>query len=51
MGENKNSKENKSNADRFVVLDTKMYYRVNVMCGTTPGIRQWNRLEIPETLE
>lgn len=37
-GKNKNSKENKSNTDRSVVLDTQMYYRFNIMYGTTPGI-------------
>lgn len=37
-GKNKNSKENKSNTGRSVVLDTQMYYRFNIMYGTTPGI-------------
>lgn len=41
-----NSKENKSNAGRFVFLVTKMYYRVTY--GTIPGIDQCNRIEIPE---
>lgn len=50
-GKNKTSKENKRNTGRFVVLDTQMYYRINIMYGTTPGISQWNRTEIPETLE
>lgn len=53
-GKNKTSKENKKNTGRFVVLDTldtQMYYRINIMYGTTPGISQWNRTEIPETLE